>query len=292
MKELRVKLGQVELQVRDSEGKSEAIIFLHFSGANLMMWQRVLPYFHEHYRMILVDLRGHGKSDVPESGYHMDVMAQDLIGIMDQLGIEKAHLLGSSLGAEVGLSLAANHPERVLSLILDGAMNSEYGSYGLWEGTLEEFEQHVSEQLQKIRNSPEITFPTLEAFMENRQAMYEKYGWWNSFVEEMERYGARKLYNGSYTKGFGKASNATYMGNYYHYCFEEYYPKVECPILMLANKEIEGREKEVILGLKALAPRTQIAEIDGWEHPYLWMLDPEKACSSIVRFLDQVSEAL
>ena len=287
MKELRVKIGQIELQVRDSELKREAIIFLHFSGANLMMWQRVLPYFQDRYRLILVDLRGHGKSDVPANGYHMDVMAEDVIAVMDQLCIEKAHILGSSLGAEVGLSLAANHPTRVLSIILDGALSSVYGPYGLWEGTQEEFEQHVADQLQKIRNTPLVTFPTLAAFMENRQAMYEKYDWWNTFVADMERYGARKLDDGSYTKGFSSNSNAAYMENYFHYHFEEYYPKVKCPILMLANKELEGREKEVLLGLQSLASQAEIAEINGWEHPYMWMLDPEEACLMIGSFLNQ-----
>lgn len=290
MKELRVKTGQIELQVRDSELKREVIIFLHFSGANLMMWQRVLPYFQDHYRLILVDLRGHGKSDVPESGYHMDVMAEDVIAVMDQLSVEKAHILGSSLGAEVGLSLAANHPDRILSIILDGALSSEFGPYGLWEGSYEEFEQHVADQLQKIRNTSVVTFPSLEEFMENRQVMYEKYGWWNIYASEMECYGARKLDDGSYTKGFGNKSNAAYMENYFHYRFEDYYPKVECPILMLANKEVEGREKEVLLGLKALAPKAEIAEVKGWEHPYLWMLDPEEACLLISNFLNQFTE--
>jgi 2-succinyl-6-hydroxy-2,4-cyclohexadiene-1-carboxylate synthase len=246
---------------------------LHFSGANLMMWQRVVPCFQDQYRVILVDLRGHGKSDTSVAGYHMDVMAEDVIGVLDQLGIEKSHILGSSLGAEVGLSLAANHPDWVISLILDGAMNSEYGPYRLWEGTREEFEQHVVARLEKIRNAPEVTFPPLEAFMENCQTMYEKYDWWNPYVTDMERYGARELADGSYTKGFSKQSNAAYMQNYFQFHFEDYYPKEQCPILMLVNKDQEDdREKSVLLGLKNLAVNAEIGEVAGWEHPYLWML--------------------
>jgi 2-succinyl-6-hydroxy-2,4-cyclohexadiene-1-carboxylate synthase len=238
--------------------------------------------------VILVDLRGHGRSDAPEVGYHMDEMARDVIGVMNQLGIAKTHIIGSSLGAEVGLSLAANYPERVISLILDGAMNSEYGPYGLWEGTAGEFEEHVSTQLEKIRNAPVVVFPTLDALIENRQSMYEKYDWWNSFVADMEWYGARQLADGSYTKGFSKESNAAYMQNYFHYRFEEYYPKVKCPLLLLANKDLEeGREKEVLLGLKDLAENAQIGEVEGWEHPYLWMLDPDEVCKIILKFLNK-----
>ena len=134
MKELRVKVNNIELQIREYEHEGDAIIFLHFSGANLMMWQRAISDFRDRYRLILVDLRGHGKSDKPETGYHMDEMARDVIGIMDHLALERAHVVGSSLGAEVGLSMAANYPDKVISLVCDGALNSEYGPYGTSPG--------------------------------------------------------------------------------------------------------------------------------------------------------------
>jgi 2-succinyl-6-hydroxy-2,4-cyclohexadiene-1-carboxylate synthase len=217
----------------------------------------------------------------------MDEMARDVIGVMDNLQINEAHIIGSSLGAEIGLSLAANYPERIISLILDGAMNSEYGPYGLWEGTEEAFEEHVATQLEKIRNAPVTVFPTLETLMENRKDVYEKYDWWNESVADMEQYGAQQLKDGQFIRGWGKHANASYMQNYFHYRFEEYYPKIKCPILMLVNKDLEdGREKEVLLGLRDLAENAEIGEVDGWEHPYLWMLDPEKACRIILKFLD------
>ncbi|MDO9084888.1 MAG: alpha/beta hydrolase [Anaerolineaceae bacterium] len=287
MQENRVSTNQIEIQVRDYEHKGEAIFFLHFSGANLMMWQQIVPYFQDQFRVVLVDLRGHGKSDIPSDGYHMDEMARDVIGVMDHLQIEKAHIIGSSLGAEVGLSMAAYYPERVLSLILDGAMNSEFGPYGLWEGTEEAFKEHVNSQLEKIRNTPVVVFPTLETLMENRKELYEKYDWWNEYVEAMEQYGAQQLEDGQFMKGWGKQSNAAYMQNYYYYRFEDYYPKVQCRLLMLINKDLEeGREKEVLLGLRNLAENAEIGQVDGWEHPYLWMLDPEAVCRIILRFLD------
>ncbi len=63
--------------------------FLHFSGANLMMWERVVPFFQDQYRVLLMDLRGHGKSDAPEGGYHMDVMAEDVITCWIISGLKK-----------------------------------------------------------------------------------------------------------------------------------------------------------------------------------------------------------
>jgi 2-succinyl-6-hydroxy-2,4-cyclohexadiene-1-carboxylate synthase len=190
---MRVKTNQVELQVQDYEHYKDAIIFLHFSGANLMMWQRAIPFFMDKYRLILVDLRGHGKSDKPNEGYHMDGMARDVVGVMQELDIEWAHVVGSSLGAEVGLSLAANYPEKVISLVCDGALSSEYGPYGTWEGSKDEFNEYVNNFLEKMRTSPEKSYPSVDALVDKSRESLEAIGWWNEYVEAMERYDAFEL---------------------------------------------------------------------------------------------------
>ncbi|HBX71223.1 MAG TPA: hypothetical protein DEH25_18065 [Chloroflexi bacterium] len=291
MKEIRVKVNQIELQVCDYEQTRDAIIFLHFSGANLMMWQRILPYFQNDYRLILVDLPGHGKSDRPESGYHMDELARDVIGVMGQLDLERAHFIGSSLGAEVALSLAANHPEKVISLILDGALSSESGPYGTWEGSQAEFEAHVADQLKKIRNTPQPIYPSLEALMADRQEIYEKYEWWNEYLEAVVRYDAYQVSDGEYSRGMGKKATENYMRDYFHYRFEDYYPKVKCPLLMLAEKDLDdAREAAAIQGLSALAEQAEIVEISDWAHPYMWMLNPDETCQAILQFLHGLAQ--
>jgi 2-succinyl-6-hydroxy-2,4-cyclohexadiene-1-carboxylate synthase len=289
MHERRVKAGQIELQVREYEHDGEAIIFLHFSGANLWMWQRAIPIFQDRYRLILVDLRGHGKSDKPERGYHMDQMAHDVIAMMPQLELERAHIVGSSLGAEVGLSMAANDPEKVLSLVCEGAVCSEYGPYSAWEGSEAEFEAYVAGQLERIRESAEKIYPSVDALVENSREVFEKQGWWNPDVEAMVRYGAFKLGEECYTKGFRKQALEDYMGHYFRVRFEEYYRKVKCPMLMLVEAEGPENEREmaVIEKLQALARRGQIVAIAGWVHPYGWLLNPEAACAAITTFLQQ-----
>ena len=87
-----------------------------------MMWQRTIPTFQDQYRLILVDLRGHGQSSKPTTGFHIDTMASDIAGMMNQLDLTQAHVIGSSLGAEVGLGMAANYPEQVIPLVCDGAL--------------------------------------------------------------------------------------------------------------------------------------------------------------------------
>jgi 2-succinyl-6-hydroxy-2,4-cyclohexadiene-1-carboxylate synthase len=288
MREQRIPTNGIEVQIRDAGGAGPAVIFLHFSGANLLMWRRAAPFFEEEYRPVLVDLRGHGKSDVPDSGYHMDEMARDVVGIMDQIGLAKAHVVGSSLGAEVGLSLAANYPERVSSLVCDGALSSEFGPYGTWEGTEAAFEAHVATQLEKMRHAPERLFPSLDALVESRRAVFEKIGWWNEYVEAMERYGAYEREDGQVATRFGRRPMAAYMSHYFHYRFEDYYPRVACPLLMVPDADIleEAREREAMEGLCALAPRGRIAYVEEWNHPYGWLLAPEKICREVRAFLE------
>ncbi|MEJ2758032.1 MAG: alpha/beta fold hydrolase, partial [Anaerolineales bacterium] len=87
-KDLRIPVGEVELQVREYAHPGEAVIFLHFGGGNLHMWDGVVPYFEGKYRLVLVDLKGHGKSDKPSTGYHIDQLADEVIAVMHDLGIE------------------------------------------------------------------------------------------------------------------------------------------------------------------------------------------------------------
>jgi len=287
MQENRVKANQIELQVREYGHEGDAIIFLHFSGANLMMWQRIIPDFQEHYRLILVDLRGHGRSDRPETGYHMDDMARDVLGIMQHLNLERAHVVGSSLGAEVGLSMAANYPDKVISLVCEGALYSEYGPYSTWEGSEADFTEHVAGQLEAMRNAPETIFPSVDALVDDRRNLLEKYGWWNEYVEAVVRYGAHQVGDGKYTKGFGKQAMADYMAHYFQTRFEDYYRRVKCPLLILVGEgELEDeRERAVMEGLGALAAQGEIVVVSGWEHPYGWLLSPEGASAATRKFL-------
>ncbi len=287
MRDMRVRVDQIELQIREYEQEGEAIIFLHFSGANLMMWQRAIPYFQNHYRLILVDLRGHGKSDRPETGYHIDTMARDIMGLMQHLDLAQAHIVGSSLGAEVGLSLAAHYPDKVRALVCDGALSSEYGPYGTWEGSEVEFEAYVTRQLEEMCHTPETTFPSVDALVDNRREIFAQYGWWNKDVEAMVRYGAYKVGEGQYTRGLGKQAMVNYMRHYFHYRFEDYYRKVKCPLLMLPGEEMldNEQEKAAMEGLSALAAQAEIVAVNGWVHPYGWLLDPRGVSKAILKFL-------
>lgn len=87
-------------------------------GATHAMWDPQVPALAQHFRVVRYDTRGHGGSPVPAGPYSIDDLADDLLGLLDHLGVERAHLVGLSLGGMTALRLAARDPERVDRLVV------------------------------------------------------------------------------------------------------------------------------------------------------------------------------
>jgi pimeloyl-ACP methyl ester carboxylesterase len=100
-------------------GEGEALVLQHAGIADSGMWDSQWEAFAQRYRVIRFDIRGFGKSD-PASGAF--TRRGDLYRLLEQLGIERAHLVGVSLGGEVVIDFALEHPERVSSLVLVSAV--------------------------------------------------------------------------------------------------------------------------------------------------------------------------
>lgn len=98
------------------EGEGTPIIMVHGIGARRGLWRPVVTRLREHYRCISYDLRGHGESPLPEAPFGLDELVEDLEALRDKLGIERAHIVGHSLGGMIGPAYARRYPARVLSL--------------------------------------------------------------------------------------------------------------------------------------------------------------------------------
>jgi len=287
--EKRIPTQGIILQVREYPRDADAMLLLHFGGGNLMMWQRVVPAFREPYHLVLVDLRDHGKSDKPLCGDNIDQMARDLVGVLDQLKIDQVHIIGSSLGAEVGLSLAAAFPDRVRSLVCDGALCSEYGPYGTWEGSEIEFREYVEETISKNHLSDTV-FPSIREFVTSRKQAFLKYGTWNDNFETMMEYDAHPLGDGTFTRSWQHQARENYMRAYFDCHFEEYYRRVDCPILMVTgDEEPENKlETRAMQEMSKLPANGRLVVVPGWNHPYGWLLDPDEMVRVVLDFLKSI----
>lgn len=100
-------------------GEGPDMVMLHGLNGNLAVWHlEMVPRLRGEYRITTYDLRGHGRSEMPPSGYSTEDMAKDLNGLLEALGIERAHLLGHSLGADIALHVALRYPEKVRKMVL------------------------------------------------------------------------------------------------------------------------------------------------------------------------------
>ena len=109
-------------------GKGEPLILVHSAGQSLYTFRRLFYKLAMYYRVIAVDLVGHGYSDRPDFfDYTIGDHAESLARFMDSMGIESAHILGFSFGAGYALELAHKHPERVgkIVAICPGGVTSE-----------------------------------------------------------------------------------------------------------------------------------------------------------------------
>ena len=120
--------GGVQISYID-QGAGEAVVLIHgFALSADEMWMQapfaptpLIPWLAKEYRVIAPDSRGHGASGKPhDAASYGCAMAEDLVRLLDHLGVSKAHVLGYSMGATVAGKLLASHPDRLLSVTFGG----------------------------------------------------------------------------------------------------------------------------------------------------------------------------
>lgn len=106
---------QIYYQVR---GEGHPLILLMGFGADGDVWELHVAEYEKHFQCIIPDNRGVGKSDQPPGPYTTEMMANDTVAVMNELGIAEAQVAGISMGGAIAQSLALTHPDRVRSLCL------------------------------------------------------------------------------------------------------------------------------------------------------------------------------
>jgi pimeloyl-ACP methyl ester carboxylesterase len=129
-------------------GAGPDVVMVHGITGNLAVWHlRIVPALSDHFRVLTYDLRGHGYSDTPPSGYSPDAMASDLLALLDALEIERPVVIGHSYGADIGLYFAASHPDRVREVIaIEAALpaleanrrKADWVGWSYWASALED----------------------------------------------------------------------------------------------------------------------------------------------------------
>ena len=111
----RIKVNNITINY-EQQGSGEPLVLIPFLTADNACYAFQIAEYAKHFTCISLDPRGAGESDKPDSPYTTELLADDVSAFIHALGIERAHISGLSLGAAIGLWLAAKHPEQVKSL--------------------------------------------------------------------------------------------------------------------------------------------------------------------------------
>jgi len=114
---MKIKANGISMNYK-IKGKGESLVLVHGAGDNLNMWYHQVPVFSKSYSVITYDVRGHGKTESPETEYNIPLLTEDLYQFMKAIKVKNAYFLGYSMGGRIALNLAIDHSEIVKGLIL------------------------------------------------------------------------------------------------------------------------------------------------------------------------------
>ncbi len=111
-------------------GEGFPLVLISGLGSQLESWASQVPIYSKHFKVVLFDNRGSGRSDKPGAPFSTQDMADDTAGLMDSLGLESAHIVGKSMGGMIGQWLAIKYPDKVRKLVLgcSSASRDEVGN--------------------------------------------------------------------------------------------------------------------------------------------------------------------
>jgi 3-oxoadipate enol-lactonase len=133
---MRIKTNGIELNCL-VEGEGPWLVMSHSLACNLSMWQEQAALLKPNFRVVRFDTRGHGASTAPPGPYTLDMLADDLIGLLDALDIPRAHFVGLSMGGMIGMTSVLRHPDRFESLSLcDTTSRMPPEAAPVWEGRI------------------------------------------------------------------------------------------------------------------------------------------------------------
>jgi pimeloyl-ACP methyl ester carboxylesterase len=148
----RVSANGIHLHYEET-GEGVPLVFVHEFAGDAQSWHLQVRFFARRYRTIAFNARGYPPSDVPADGsaYSQDHAVEDIRGLLDSLGIDRAHICGLSMGGYATLHFGLRHPERALSLVVAGC------GYGSVAADRVQFQRDVAATAQRFLTEPMAT---------------------------------------------------------------------------------------------------------------------------------------
>ena len=202
----------------------QTVLLIHGSGPGVTSyanWRLVIPSLAEHFHVVAPDMVGFGYSERPEGvEYGLTTWADQTVGLMDTLGIQKAHLIGNSFGGAIALRIATQHPDRVGKLVLMGSMGVPF---------------EITEGLDRVWG--------YEASFENMRKVLDVFAYSRELVNDEL---AKVRYEGSIQPGFQEAFSAMFPAPRQRWVEAMTTPEEQIRALQHPTLIVHGREDKVI----------------------------------------------
>jgi 3-oxoadipate enol-lactonase len=160
-------------------GSGYPVVLVHGMGSDHTVWEGIIPYLEKNFRILAMDLRGHGSSSKTPGPYSMELFAQDILGLMNSLDIKQAHFMGHSMGGAVLQDLIIQKPELFNSLTLISSFASidhhlEVVLLELLRILKDDGYTDFFNECLKLANTPEFIEKNQELFREIEKVMAKK----------------------------------------------------------------------------------------------------------------------
>ena len=229
----RVKSNGISLAVRDRGGRGPAIFAIHGLTSNHTVWDPLADMLGDRHRLVAYDLRGRGDSDKPATGYHLASHAGDLRGLLDHYGLERAIIMGHSLGAQIAVRFATLHPERVAKLVLfDGG---------------HDLRAEIFDSLQPAIARLGVEFPSLEGFLAMLRALPMFAGRWNAYVERHYTYDVEPAPGGGVRSKVAKHAVEEEVANLARARLWAWHHQIKAPTLLFRAPDGLLREDDCLM---------------------------------------------
>jgi pimeloyl-ACP methyl ester carboxylesterase len=261
--------GESLAYIDSGERSGPAVVLIHGYTDNARDWVPMLPYLSKRYRLILVDIRGHGQSSKPECCYTRFDFAYDIKLLLDALGVQKADIVGHSLGSIIAQTFAEYWPERTAHVVL---ISSTGGSPPDRPKKPPQFD--FAAEIRKLKEPIEADSPFMIA-------------WWESptpvdpdFIRRQ-----RKDAAGIPLRVWLAVLDQALPTNNIYGDLQSSLPRLKAPTLLIWGSKDPIMEEDVRQSLRDALPKAKVKIFDGLGHNPFWE-DPRGVAEVINAFLN------
>lgn len=234
-------------------GRGTPIIFLHEFAGDHRSWREQVRALSRNFTCITMAARGYPPSDVPDNdtAYGQEIANRDVIAVLDAVGVEKAHVVGLSMGAYTALQLAIYFPNRLLSAVAAGA------GTGSERATRDQFLRDAAASADVMENATRIDAEQICVSAVRVQLQNKDELGWRMMVEHLASHPP---------KGSAKVLRNVQGKRPSLYDLEAELAAVKVPVLLIVGDEDEPC-LDVNLFMKRIMPTSQLAMLPGCGHP-------------------------